>query len=488
VPGTSERARPQPRFAGVSLAAVLGLGIVVWGVAIGLLRIHDNSFLTHLATGRIILAHGVPSADPYSFTARGHPWVVESWLASVLYAEVDRLWRGHGLLLLHAATTGVLAGLVWRLTRPAGTLVGRLAAAAAALAVGTGYWTSRPLLLALLALAVVVLAAETDTVPAWVLVPVLWLWVQVHGSWPLALVYLGVRAVGRAVDHRALKARSLARLGHLAGAAAAGAVLGVANPLGWHLLAYPLTVVTHHRALAHIVEWQSPSFADPVNAVLLVELGVALALLVIRRGSAEDALIALVFGAAAAVASRNVPVASLVAVPVLARTLRGAGSLTGTERRRAGAAGALALVAVGAVLVAGALQRPELDLHLYPVAEVQWMQQRHLVPGRVVAPDIVGNYLEYRYGRRASVFIDDRADMYPLAVVDAAGDLLAGRGDWSAILDRYRASSVLWPADEPLAGLVSESPRWRVVLRDRHWVVAVRASVAEQRAPRPAQG
>ncbi len=454
-----------PRF-----ATVVGAAFVVWGLAIGLVALHDNSFMTHLATGRIILAHGVPTADPYSFTAHGYPWVAESWLASVLYALVERADGGHGLVLLHAALAAVLAGLTWVLTRPARTLVGRVMAAALALSVGTGYWSSRPLLIALVLFAVVVVMVETDRFSPWTLVPVMWLWVNVHGSWPFGLAYLVVRGLGRLADHR-----DLGRLPRLLGALGLGAVVALANPYGLRLLTYPLIVLTHHQAFSHIVEWQSPSFSDPVNVIFLVEVLAALVLLVARRGSIEDALVVAVFTATALSASRNVPVAAMVATPVLARGLAGLGTFDGARRAAAAAVGLVVLCGLGALLVVGAMGRPAWDLAAYPVSEVTWMQDHGFVPGRVVAPDYVGNYLELRYGARASVFIDDRVDMYPLRVESAYMVLLGGTSGWRGVLSGYRASAVVWPTNEPLAGLVSEDPQWRVVLRDRRWVVAVPA-------------
>ena len=72
---------------------VLGVGFAVWGLSIGIDQLSDNSFFTHLATGRLILDHGIPHHDVYSFTAPGEPWVVQSWLASVLYGWIDS-WFG----------------------------------------------------------------------------------------------------------------------------------------------------------------------------------------------------------------------------------------------------------------------------------------------------------------------------------------------------------------------------------------------------------
>jgi hypothetical protein len=451
------------------VSTVVGATFVIWGTVVGLERLHDNSFLTHVATGRLILAHGVPTTDPYTFTALGRPWVVESWLASVTYRGLENLAGGHGLQVMHAVLCALLGALGWMLTRPARQLGGRILAASALLAVGTGYWSSRPLLIALVLFAVLVVMVETDTGPPWALVPLVWVWLNVHGSWPLGLGYLVLRMIGRRVD-----GAELGRLPRLFGFGAIGAVLGVFNPMGLRLVAYPLTVLTHHQAFAHIVEWQTPSFADPVNVAFLVEVLLAVILLVARRGTVEDVLVVAFFGAAALLASRNVPVAALLVTPVLARGLAGMGTLDGARRGVVPAVGLLALVALGVALTAGSLGRPAYNLSLYPVQEVSWLSQHHLVPGRVATTDYVGNYLEFRFGTRAEAFVDDRADVFPPAVEKDYGVLLSGSAGWQKVLARYRFDVVLWPRSEALASLISEDRGWTVRMSDRHWVVAVR--------------
>jgi hypothetical protein len=451
------------------VSTVVGACFVIWGTVVGLERLHDNSFLTHVATGRLILAHGVPTTDPYTFTALGRPWVVESWLASVTYRGLENLAGGHGLQVMHAVLCALLGALGWMLTRPARQLGGRILAASALLAVGTGYWSSRPLLIALVLFAVLVVMVETDTGPPWALVPLVWVWLNVHGSWPLGLGYLVLRMIGRRVD-----GAELGRLPRLFGFGAIGAVLGVFNPMGLRLVAYPLTVLTHHQAFAHIVEWQTPSFADPVNVAFLVEVLLAVILLVARRGTVEDVLVVAFFGAAALLASRNVPVAALLVTPVLARGLAGMGTLDGARRGVVPAVGLLALVALGVALTAGSLGRPAYNLSLYPVQEVSWLSQHHLVPGRVATTDYVGNYLEFRFGTRAEAFVDDRADVFPPAVEKDYGVLLSGSAGWQKVLARYRFDVVLWPRSEALASLISEDRGWTVRMSDRHWVVAIR--------------
>ena len=455
-------------------ATVVGAGFAVWGLAVGLLRLHDNSFLTHVATGRIILAHGlVPTQDPYSFTAPGHGWVVESWLASLLYGAVERVGGSHGLQLLHAAVGAGLGGLAWVLTRPARQLPGRIVAATGALIVGTGYWSSRPLVLALVLFGVVIVMAETERFAPWVLVPVMWLWVNLHGSWPVAVGYLGLRLIGRR-----LEGAPPGRLPRLLGAAGVGALAGAINPLGVRILEYPLVVLTHHQAFRGIAEWQPPNWSDPVHVVLAAEIILAFVLLVVRRGTLEDALVTVAFAAGAAAASRNVPLAALAVTPVVARNLAGLGRVEGREPGRPAAVALGALVAVGVIVVAGALERPAYDLSAYPVKEVSWMQRHALVPGRTATPDYVGNYLEYRYGTGAKVFVDDRVDMFPASVERGYGILLRGSAGWRGVLDGRGVTAVLWPRDLPLARLVAHDPHWAVVQRDPRWVVAARVGTS----------
>src|SRR5258708_20408861 len=112
---------------------------------IGLSGLSDNSFLTHLATGRLIWdTHHIPTTDPYTFTASGRSWVVQSWLASVLYGGIDRLGGSGALLILMGAICAALAMLLWSLTRGAHELIPRLAGMTPAIAAGVTSWSQRP--------------------------------------------------------------------------------------------------------------------------------------------------------------------------------------------------------------------------------------------------------------------------------------------------------------------------------------------------------
>src|SRR6478752_615870 len=84
-----ERRGDAPR-GGVSMAALITALFGVGGFALGSGPLGDNSFLWHLRTGRLILDHGIPHHDPYSFTAAGTRWIAQSWLAELMYGALDR--------------------------------------------------------------------------------------------------------------------------------------------------------------------------------------------------------------------------------------------------------------------------------------------------------------------------------------------------------------------------------------------------------------
>ena len=82
-----------------------------------------------------------------------------------------------------AACAPASAVAVWLLTARSRSLLVRLVVTAAVLVPATALWSGRPLLFGLLGLAAVLLAADGRLDPRW-LVPICWVWVNTHGSFP----------------------------------------------------------------------------------------------------------------------------------------------------------------------------------------------------------------------------------------------------------------------------------------------------------------
>ncbi len=433
----------------------------------GVDQLSDNSFFTHLATGRLIWEDGFPRTDAYSFTSAGDAWFPQSWLASVLYGGMDRLGGSTALRLQFAVSMALLAGAGWALTRPAGHVTRRLLAVSPFLAVGIFGWSHRPYLLAFGCLAAVLLAVEGRIGDRWLLL-VGWVWVNVHGSWPLGLLAIVVLLVGRRLD-RADASRERAVLSWFT----AGLVVGCLNPYGPRVLAFPLVAVERRDVFVQIQEWQAPTFDGPGQLVFLTSIALAV-VAVRRRPSWRGALTLVVFLSLALVSARNLPVAALLLLPLTAEGLAGGGPDVPDRFRRAASVLAVALVAVGAVV---ATSDPGFDEARYPVEAARSLQGRDLGPTDAtwVTQDFVGNWLALRDGAQHQVFIDDRFELVPDAVIDHYRLLLEGRPGWEEALEAYDPDVVVWERDSPLAELLAASDCWELVHRDERFVAAVPA-------------
>ena len=424
---------------------------------LGLAPFADNSFLTHLATGRLILDLGhVPTVDTYTFTAPGASWVVQSWLVSLLFGAAEELAGDNGVRVVVGSLMVALFAIAWRLSRPAEGLLVRVGIGALVVGVGTQEWTERPLLVGLVILGCTVLAAEGDFDPRWLL-PLGWIWVNSHGSFPLGLLYLVVVALGRRLDHldASVELRCLRWLG-------GGILLGAVNPLGPELLLFPVRLLAHHDVLEGVVEWQAPTFAETGQRIFLAQVMLAV-VAVVRRPRYRNGLVLAVFLAAAMLGARNIAVASLVLVPVLADAWPAGGRLRAASRdglawllTAAGGIGAIVVVVVQ-------LGQPAYALDAYPVVALDRLEAWDVDLGevRLATVDRVGNLIAWRDGPEGHVFVDDRFELYPKRVSREVAALRQGGPSSTSVLDRWDIDLVLWPRTGALTSILRASPSWR---------------------------
>jgi hypothetical protein len=466
-----------------SLATVCGLVLVLIAGLVGAGELHDNSFLTHLATGRWIIDGNVDqlwmgNADPYLATSGGRTWVVQSWLASVAYASAEHVAGAAGIRLLVAGVAMGLVAALWRLSAVAGGIVARVVAVGSVVAVGGTLWSERPLMFGLLFMAVALLAADGHISTRW-LVVVGWLWVNTHGSFPLGIVALSTIAIGARLDGastgRELRATRDLTIGCLLG--------GVLSPVGPVLLSFPVTLLRRQDVLSNVQEWQRTDFSQGW-AQLFAVMGVLALLGLVRVRSYRSALPFLVFAVAGVFAARNVLVATVVLSPIIARGLAGIGSLG--DRR----SGALRLATIGLgvlapVLVLSTSVQGDYRFDAYPVGAVDFLEERGLIGSpTVLTQDFTGNFLSWRYGPGVGAFIDDRYDLHDEALVTDYFVLHRGEPGWPEVLDDRGIEVVLWNAQAELSGLLATAPGWRLAYDGR----ATPATPATPAAGAPASG
>lgn len=472
-PGT----RPGPFRSGLLNDAVVVTLAALIALRLGLEPIKDNSAFTHLATGIEMVAKGwlpsIPRVDPYTYTALGRDWVVQSWLPAWLVGIGERAFGMHAVLLMSGVATGVVGWLTASLARTGSALRTALIVALT-FAVANFFWAPRPLMLGLICLGLTVMVAERKWSPWWLL-PIGWVWVQSHGSFPLGVAFLGALWLGTVLSARDRRAgRDELRL---TGALALGVLVGAVNPLGPKLLLFPLTAVTKREVFSHIVEWKPLGFATTESALAIVVITIAAAVCIRRRVTPRVAVPFVLFVLLAFSAQRNVAALLIVMAWALGHALRVEGDDAAPVHLDRVLGAAMAVLA--GVFVVTAVGEPAINTRPYPVAAIRWAERhgRFAEPHRVLSKDFVGNYLELRHGPSGDVFIDDRFDMFPAAVPNAYFDLLHDEGKPLATLDRYDVDTVIWPRDDDLTKRLRRNG-WRVTFSQQLgevWVVLIRS-------------
>ena len=158
--------------------------------------LNDGDTLWQIRTGAWILDHhAIPAIDPFSFTAGNRPWFAHEWLAETLLALAFRAGGMQGVMVLAAGATGVTAALLLHYLRRFLPGIYAVMALIVALCNAGPSLLARPHLLAWPCLVLwcgsLVTARANRIVPSFALLPVMALWVNLHGSFMLGLLLPG---------------------------------------------------------------------------------------------------------------------------------------------------------------------------------------------------------------------------------------------------------------------------------------------------------
>lgn len=461
----------------------------VFGLGVGIERLSDNSFYTHLATGRWILDHGIPRHDMYSFTAPGSKWVAQSWLAEVLYAQVDRSFGAFGIRVLCALTGMAITVLVFRLAlRLTRERVRAALISIAALAGLYTLWSERPLLFGVLFLVILLWIVEVPDClvarrPVIALPVLFWLWANIHGSFALGFAYLGLHVLGRWLDgHRPWEGRERQLV---VGSVVAFAVTFL-NPYGPSLVFFPVDLMARGGVLKDVIEWMSPDFHTVRGQAYLLWIAVFVVVLARapRRVSRRDLVVTIPFLLLGLWALRNVALAPLVGLPVVARALAVDPEVAEAKRRHEqrspiGWAFGVVLVLVAFALVVRAAGQPDFVESAYPVKAMNALEAQGLLGRNLLLDDGDAAYPELAYGPGVQpVFLDDRYDMYPPAVIDEFMLVSRGEPGWQTVLERRDVETIIWDKGRVLVQLLEQSGDWTEIHRDKTWVALVRNDLA----------
>jgi hypothetical protein len=437
----------------------------------------DSDYYWHVTAGRLVAERGIMSTDPFSYTWGGQPWVMHEWLGELLIHWLVGI-AGVGVATFVFGVISISGPLIvaWTLRRMGTPMLPLALATALVVYLYASYATIRPqaiswLFLGLLLSGMLTARPEHRWRP-WLAVPLFVLWANVHGLYVIGHGVLGVYVLFTLLGRTPMAPRRWGMLGVLL-ASFAGSSLTPAGPAG---LLYPLRYVeAGDWGLRHISEWQSPNFHDPVQLGLL-----ALILAVVMNGMRATpgwlATMAACGVVGALLATRNVPLAALLALPTLALGLadrvRVRPAIRSVQVQRARRF--MEMVLAAAILVAAVVIVPRLPVvagdqmipRSFPVAAVDELER--LDPdARVLAEYHWGGYVIYRlFDSGARVFVDGRNDMYDERILDDYVSIRNAEDGWESLLDSYGADAILLPPEAAFVSGVAEEAGWCEAHRD----------------------
>jgi hypothetical protein len=439
---TGAASEPQGRRLSIAHLALLvpwvALVIDAWD------PIGDNSFLWHVRAGSLQADTGsVLTADPFSFTMLGEPWLTQSWLVELLYQ-----WGEHTsgldfvpyMILLVSTLTFVALGLVaYRNSKSLPATVFVLILSTLAM---LSFLVPRPVLFSYLLMTLVVLAWDRPST-RWTLPFLFWVWAAVHASFVIGLAYVGLCIVMKR-EWRWLPTAIVSGLATLATAHGGGVVT------------FLVDFGEGRDALRYLSEWRSPELLEPVflpllGGIVFIVIGAFRARIFPRHLWLIVPFVLLGLSSV-----RAIPPAWLALVPLVAVSLSGLelGTRAGLRPRLA-AIFALFVLSLPFLLISDG----KLSEERFPVEALASLDELS-----TFHDDRVGGYLIWAEGPERKVYLDDRAELYGFRMEEFYL-VRIGELDWRPVFEREGIEQVLLANSESLLERLTRGG-WQTTYKD----------------------
>ena len=468
-------------------------------------------FWWHLKMGKVILDTGsIPRVDQFSFTAAGKIFIVQNWLAEILFYLTYKA-GGYPLLIFSNALFLICVLIpIFHLCRKASSHLWASVFAACLVAVCIPC-NMRPQIFSYIMFAVYywVVLSYCSGKRDWVLsLPLLMvLWANLHGAFVLGLGLLALILCGESIcsllndSHQdVIKGKQLVKL---AVVFALCLIATLANPEKFGVYSYILTVMNDPSSRHFVVEWQPPvisSLQGIVQFYIPFFITALVLMLSDRRPRLTEMMLFSGFSVMGLTSTRNAVWFLLVSAPILARYLPSVhwSSVFGLPRQGMRSKPTLPVqnthgerepallnfAIAGLALVVATVQSPWLQLRLHPgslldsktpVGAMDYIE-RHSLTGNIFHPQAYGDYLIWRLWPKQRSFFDGRVHLFGESLVqvyqqiynDTHGEeLLEHYGIRYLLLSKVEKE----PESKRMIDRTRQSRNWKLLYEDNNSIL-----------------
>jgi hypothetical protein len=242
----------------------------------------DPDLYWHIATGRMIWETGsFPQLDQFSHTFHGHPWIARDWLGDLIFFAAYTLSGLRGVAMITGGAIALAYALLFLMLARTMRLTVAIGVAVVALALSASHLHARTQIfgdgLMVIWVAALVRAVDAKTSPSLMLLAVMILWANVHGSFMAGLALAVALAAEAEFESPGGERLLVARRWAVFLVAAVGAAC--MTPYGARPFLIAFQVIGANEAKPYLAEWQAVSFETAPILVFAVLAFLFLALL-----------------------------------------------------------------------------------------------------------------------------------------------------------------------------------------------------------------
>ena len=446
----------------------------------------------HIRAGEYIIDNlKVPSHDLFSHITPPLEWTAHEWLSEVILALIHRASGLTGVVVAMAILIAFVHVILMRFLRSSGISI-IVAACIVALSAGASiiHWLARPHIFSLLLILIWYIILDTYQYKKknylYLLLPLMLLWVNLHGGFIAGFMLLGVYIAGNvlmAIFRKEERYEKTSKIKTLAVYFILCLLITLLNPKGYEILLFPFKLISNTFIMDHVSEFLSPNFHTDLRFEYMLLLMILVFGVSVLRLNAIEIMLVLVFTHMSLYSARYIPLYAIILSPILGRQID---NLLHEFRERRLIKRILAVsdrtaktdsmtkfnlwaimtvIALALMVFTGQLTY-EFDKKKLPVDAVRFMQEEKL-GGNMFNNDEFGDYIIYAAWPQYRVFFDGRSDMYGKEKMKEYFRIMGIEKGWEEVLTKYNITWIIFNTKSPLSSFLLERDDWQLIYSDK---------------------